>query len=293
MNNTTTPKIKAGFLGQNMVVLDPDKKRKLVSNLFFRNLFPDAIGYFPNAKHHNRSRKNGINEYILLYCLAGEGWIKSNGKTIQLTPNTGFIIPENTGHKYGSSLKDAWSIYWIHFEGHYAKTFYERFSACSDGAVKIAFDETRITLLNEIITLLESDFTDEKVELAHFKLIAVLSSLSYSNTLNSAMEDAISLSIAYMKAHLSEILTIELLAKEACYSISRYSELFKQKTGYSPIQFFIRLKIQKSCEFLYFTNLNIKEICKEVGFEDPYYFSRMFKKQIGVSPSEYRKTKKG
>ena len=110
MNNTTTPKIKAGFLGQTMVVLDNDKKRTLLTNSFYQNLFPEAIGYFPNAKHHNRSRKNGINEYILLYCLAGEGWIKINGKTIQLTPNTGFIIPENTGHKYGSSFKDAWSI---------------------------------------------------------------------------------------------------------------------------------------------------------------------------------------
>lgn len=291
MNNTTIPKIKAGFLGQTMVVLDSDKKRKLVSNLFFRNLFPDAIGYFPNAKHHNRSRKNGISEYILLYCLAGEGWIKCNGKTIQLTPNTGFIIPKNTGHKYGSSLKDAWSIYWVHFEGDYAQTFYERFSASNDTAVKIAFDESRITLLNEIIKLLESDFTDEKVELTHFKLIAFLSSLSYSNTLNNAIVDKISLSILYMKAHLSGIVSIEQLANEACYSISRYSELFKQKTGYSPIQFFIRLKIQKSCEYLYFTNLNIKEICKEVGFDDPYYFSRMFKKQLGVSPSAYRKKK--
>lgn len=292
MNNTTTPKIKAGFLGQTMVVLDPDKKKKLVFNLFFRNLFPDAIGYFPNAKHHNRSRKNGVSEYILLYCLAGEGWIKSNGKTIQLKPNTGYIIPKNTGHKYGSSLKEAWSIYWLHFEGDYAKTFYERFSASSDAAVNIAFDESRITLLTEIIKLLESDFTDEKIELTHFKLIAFLSSLSYSNTSNNAISDTISLSITFMKTHLSAILTIEVLANQACYSISRYSELFKQKTGYSPIQFFIRLKIQKSCEYLYFTNLNIKEICKEVGFEDPYYFSRMFKKQISVSPSEYRKTKK-
>jgi AraC family transcriptional regulator of arabinose operon len=293
MNNTTTLKIKAGFLGQTMVVLDPDKKKKLVSNLFFRNLFPDAIGYFPNAKYHSRSRKNGISEYIFLYCLAGEGWIEINGKTIQLTPNTGYIIPENTGHKYGSSLKDAWSIYWVHFAGDYAKTFYKRFSTSSDGAVKIAFDESLVTLLNEIITLLESDFTDEKVELTHFKLITFLSSLSYSNALNSSRDDTISHSLVFMKAHLNGILTIEVLANQACYSISRYSELFKQKTGYSPIQFFIRLKIQKSCEYLYFTNLNIKEICKEVGFDDPYYFSRMFKKQIGVSPSEYRKKKKG
>jgi AraC-like DNA-binding protein len=292
MNNTTKPKIKDGFLGQTMVVLDSDKKRKLVSNLFFGNLFPEAIGYFPNAKHHNRSRKNGINEYILLYCLAGEGWIKINGKTIQLTPNTGYIIPENTGHKYGSSLKDAWSIYWVHFSGDYASTFYKRFSTSFESSVKIVFDESRISLLNEIIKLLESDFTDEKVELTHFKLIALLSSLCYSNALNSTVADEISHSIDYMKTHLNQTLTISILANLACYSVSRFSELFKQKTGYSPIQFFIRLKIQKSCEYLYFTNLNIKEIGNEVGFDDPYYFSRMFKKEIGTSPSDYRKKKK-
>ena len=237
MNNLPTLKIKDGFLGQTMVVLSPEQKEKVQLHPFSNNLFPDAIGYFPNAKHHSRSRKNGINEYILLYCLAGEGWIKINGKTIQLTPNTGYIIPENTGHKYGSSLKDAWSIYWVHFGGDYAATLYKRFANSNDGAVKIAFDESRITLLNEIITLLESDFTDEKVELTHFKLVAFLSSLCYSNTLNSNVDDTISHSIVFMKAHLNEILTIELLANQACYSISRYSELFKQKTGFSPKTF--------------------------------------------------------
>jgi len=290
MNNTTTPKIKDGFLGQTMAILSPDQKSKAVSHPFFRNLFPDAIGYFPNAKHHNRSRKNGINEYILLYCLAGEGWIKINGKTIPLTPNTAYIIPENTGHKYKSSLTDAWSIYWIHFGGAYAKTLYNRFSTATAAAIKIPFDETRITLLNEIIKLLESDLSDEKIEVTHFKLIALLSSFCYSNTLDSNIEDKISHSIDFMKANLNKIVTIEFLAKQACFSISRYSQLFKHKTAYSPIQFFIRLKIQKSCEYLYLTNLNINEICKEVGFDDPYYFSRMFKKQIGVSPMQYKKT---
>lgn len=289
MNNLTTPKIKEGFLGQTMVVLSSDQKEKIQIHPFVHHLFPDAIGYFPNAKHHSRSRKNGIKEYIFLYCLEGEGWIKINGKTIRLTPNTGFIIPENTGHKYGSSLKDAWSIYWIHFSGDYAAMLYKRFSTFPDEAIKIAFDENRITQLNEIIKLLESDLSDEKIELTHFRLTSFLSSLCYLNTLDSTIDDKISLSITFMKTHLNEILTIEILANQSCYSTSRYSELFKQKTGYSPIQFFIRLKIQKSCEYLNFTNLNIKEICKEVGIDDPYYFSRAFKKQIGVSPMQYKK----
>jgi len=290
MNNLPTLKIKEGFLGQTMVVLSPEQKEKVQLHPFFHNLFPDAIGYFPNAKHHSRSRKNGIKEYIFLYCLEGEGWIKINGKTINLKPNTGFIIPENTAHKYGSSLKDAWSIYWIHFAGNYAATLYNRFSITNDEAIKIAFDESRISLLNEIIKLLENDLSDEKMELIHFRLLTLFSSLCYSNTSDNVIQDKISHSITFMKSHLNQVLTIDELANQAFYSVSRYSELFKQKTGYSPIQFFIRLKIQKSCEYLNFTNLNIKEICKEVGFDDPYYFSRMFKKQIGLSPMQYKKT---
>ncbi|MFA9195033.1 AraC family transcriptional regulator [Flavobacterium sp. FBOR7N2.3] len=290
MNNLPTLKIKDGFLGQTMVVMSPDQKEKVQLHPFFNNLFPDAIGYFPNAKNHSRSRKNGIKEYIFLYCLEGDGWIKINGKTINLKPNTGFIIPENTAHKYGSSLKDAWSIYWIHFAGNYAATLYNRFSTSSEEAIKIAFDQSRISLLNEIIKLLENNLSDEKIESIHFKLLTFFSSICYSNTAEIPIEDKISHSISFMKAHLSQVLTIDELANQAFYSVSRYSELFKQKTGYSPIQFFIRLKIQKSCEYLNFTNLNIKEICKEVGFDDPYYFSRMFKKQIGLPPMQYKKT---
>lgn len=290
MNNITAPRIKEGFLGQTMIVLSPEQKGKISDNPFFQNLFPTAIGYFPNAKNHDRSRKNGVNEYILLYCLDGEGWISINKKTIKLTPNTGFIIPENTAHKYGSSLNAPWSIYWVHFSGSYAETFYSRFSKNRNEAVKIAFDQTRIILLNTIIKLLDSDLNDEKTELSHFKLIGFLSSLCYSDVLEqSNIEDRINRSIIFMKENLSSVLTIDQLAVHVHYSVSRYSELFRQRTGYAPIQYFIRLKIQKSCEYLYFGNMNIKEICKEVGFEDPYYFSRMFKKQIGMAPMFYRK----
>lgn len=290
MNNLTKPKIKEGFIGQTMVVLSAEEKRKIANHPFFQNLFTDAIGYFPNAKHHNRSRKNGIDEYILLYCLKGEGWIKINGKTITLTPNTGYIIPKNTPHKYGSSLKDAWSIYWIHFSGIYAATFYERFCFAEQSAVNIVYDQNRLEVLKEIISLLENPLSDEHLELVHFKLMAFLSTLCYTTTSENNISDKISLSINYMKTNLDEALTIDKLANQACFSVSRYSELFKQKTGYSPIQYFIRLKIQKACEYLYLTNMNSKEICKKVGFEDPFYFSRMFKKQIGLSPIQYKKT---
>jgi AraC family transcriptional regulator of arabinose operon len=85
---------------------------------------------------------------------------------------------------------------------------------------------------------------------------------------------------------------IEDLAKQCGISVSHYSRLFHQRTGSSPINYFNMLKIQSSCQHLYFTDRSIKEIAIALGFDDQYYFSRLFTKLIGVSPLKYRKTHK-
>jgi AraC-like DNA-binding protein len=72
------------------------------------------------------------------------------------------------------------------------------------------------------------------------------------------------------------------------FSYSHLTYLFKHSTGYAPIEFFLRTKNQAAARDLYFSNLPIKDIALTYGIEDPYYFSRLFKKIMGISPSEYR-----
>ncbi|MDQ0897898.1 AraC family transcriptional regulator [Paenibacillus sp. V4I7] len=59
------------------------------------------------------------------------------------------------------------------------------------------------------------------------------------------------------------------------------------------MEYFLRLKIQKASQMLDLTALAIKEIGNAIGITDAYYFSRLFKKMMGVSPTEYRKIPKG
>lgn len=68
-----------------------------------------------------------------------------------------------------------------------------------------------------------------------------------------------------------------------------FSRLFKEETGINFIEYVNKLRIDKAKELLNSDgNMSIKEICMEVGFSDPNYFSRQFKKYAGISPTEYR-----
>lgn len=96
-----------------------------------------------------------------------------------------------------------------------------------------------------------------------------------------------------MQENLSQHLTLAQMANQFKYSTSHFSMLFQKETGTSPINYFLKLKIQKACQYIELTNLKLQEIAIILGFDEPAYFSRLFTKIMGVSPSTYRKIEKG
>lgn len=288
-------KIKEGFIGQKMIVLPPNIKRRILSNPVIKNFYLTAIGHYPKAIHHDRERKTGSSQYILIYCIDGGGNIHLNGIDYELYPNTYFILPKGIPHRYSSDENNPWSIYWIHFTGLISENIYERSLQEGLPAVHhIPYDENRIMLFEQVYSILEHSFEEKEMEIMNISLLQFISSLIYYKEANPAIynTDSVSNSILFMKQHLDKKFGIEELSKQQNISVSHYSRSFKQKTGTSPINYFNQLKIQKSCQYLYFTDRSIKEICNELGFDDQYYFSRLFRNIIGVSPSIYKKRHK-
>jgi AraC family transcriptional regulator, arabinose operon regulatory protein len=99
--------------------------------------------------------------------------------------------------------------------------------------------------------------------------------------------------VAYMKEHLDRPVRVARLAALANLSPSHYAALFKEQTGYAPIDYSIRLRMHRACQLLDTTSLPVKEIAGRVGYEDQLYFSRVFRQVNDVSPTEYRATHKG
>jgi transcriptional regulator GlxA family with amidase domain len=83
------------------------------------------------------------------------------------------------------------------------------------------------------------------------------------------------------------------LATSAGMSVTHYSAHFRRLTGFAPIDFLIRLRVQQACRLLDGTSLPVREIAARAGYEDAYYFARCFRRVMGCSPRRYREVPKG
>ena len=88
--------------------------------------------------------------------------------------------------------------------------------------------------------------------------------------------------------NLENKLTLKELASHFGYSESYMYRLFFKETGYAPMNYFLHMKIDRACQLLLHTNMKINQVALKLGFDDPYYFSRIFKKIVGTSPKDYR-----
>lgn len=208
------------------------------------------------------------------------------------------IIPRGIPHQYGADPDDPWSIYWVHFTGTRADLFVDpQVRPHQIDAEEIARKSDRILLFSEIHENLLRGFSTENLEYSSICLWHMLGSFRYLSQFHTVPEtrhqDRIGASIAFMHQHLGTTLSLERLSEQAGLSQSHYSLLFHKRTGQTPLSFFTQLKIQEASRLLEFSGYRIHEIATDLGFEDPYYFSRVFKRIMGQSPKQYRNLRTG
>ncbi len=101
-------------------------------------------------------------------------------------------------------------------------------------------------------------------------------------------KDAIWEAEEWIKAHFEEPITLEDVAEHVSLSPYYFSKIFKERLNKSFVDYVTDLRVGKAKELLSTTDKPLKEISQLVGYKDPNYFSRVFKKRMGVTPSEYR-----
>jgi len=94
--------------------------------------------------------------------------------------------------------------------------------------------------------------------------------------------------VAYMNQHLNRPLQVATLAARVIVSPSHFFALFKRRTGIAPMDYFTRLRMERAGRLLETTSLSVKQVAAELGYDDPFYFSRVFKSVNQVAPSDFR-----
>ncbi|MDD4991218.1 MAG: AraC family transcriptional regulator [Paludibacter sp.] len=292
---------KEGFKGERSIIVPASIVQDLKSDSFGKDLHITHIGYYPQAYFHFRERKKEeVSQFILIYCIDGEGWFEINGKRELVKPHQFFILPKGKAHKYGSNRSKPWTIYWMHFDGDKATFFADGFDQpTSISPNSYSRIQERLQLFEEIFNTLSKNLSMNNIYYSITSLFHFLGSMKFLGEYRDSVElitkktDTIDEVIHYMHENIEHKLTLENLAVQSGLSSSHLSLLFHKKTSYSPLQYLNHIRIQKACQLLDFTDMKINQISPKVGFEDALYFTRIFKKNIGMSPKEYRELKKG
>jgi len=158
----------------------------------------------------------------------------------------------------------------------------------TDGPRLIPLNEKGLEIWDNMYQSLAMGYSTENLCNANFLLYHFLATFLYPAKHKQSEENYITQSILHMRSELHGKLTVEEMAARHKLSASYFSTQFRKATGMPPIDYFIHLKIQKACQLLYKDNIKVKEVAEAIGYEDPYYFSRLFKKYMNVSPEQYK-----
>lgn len=288
-----------GFQEELLHVMPEYITKELELSELTKHLYISDIGVFPRAQYHYRERSDGCNAHIVIYCTDGEGWIElENRKPLQLSARHLAVVPAGIPHRYGASSHSPWSIHWFHLHGDHAAPLFKMYNLY-EGPIYLphSINTKFLTEFEHCYELLSNKAYSMAIQVhvsnVFRELLSDIGMSSAGSTQDKKRENYMESAIRYMNDHLDVSITLADLAKHTGVSKQHLIFLFKKETGFPPVEYFLRLKIQKASQMLDLTALAIKEIGNAIGISDAYYFSRLFKKMKGVSPTEYRKIPKG
>lgn len=285
---------KDGFEHQELVVLPGPIQDAARRHPVLRSLHVTDAGFFPEAVAHRRERKRGASGAVIIVCLAGRGWVELGASVLAVQPGQVILIAPGQPHSYGADPSDAWTIVWAHFGGEELGYWWRFLALPKEGGTIQARCRTPEQLeLGRVHEQLAAGYDEPRQIAAAAALRWSLAHLSGAGESAGGERDEMKAVATWMREHVGQRVSVTALARRAGLSPAHFSLCFKKHTGFSPIDYFLRLKIRRACGMLDGTLWTVGQIAREVGYEDAFYFSRLFRAIMGCSPRAYRNKPKG
>ncbi len=254
---------------------------------------------YPDTKHpsnyvFNWQDGRRLEEYQMVYIANGKGTFETeHTAAVAVQQGALLLLFPNVWHRYRPLEKEGWEEFWVGFDGHFAEYLMRQdcFSP-NNPVLNIGFNVEFLTIFIRLIATVQNEgiaFRQISSCLVIQLLGLVYASALLSEKTNTRQEAAVRAIRYKIHQDWDKNLDMEQLAKEQNISYALFRKSFKERLGTSPGQYHLQLKIEKAASMLKETAFSIATIAQNTGFESEFYFSRIFKKKMGVSPGIYRK----
>lgn len=264
-----------------------------------KSLIVTSCGYY---RVHSRpvvstERPTGRRDYQLLYIAKGKGHFYFDGKEQIITEGNMILYRPNEVQMYYYYAPDKTEAYWVHFTGRHVESilefyelpetenvFYTGTSPDYQWMYRQMIQELQLCRANyeELLSLM----------LRHI-FIMINRYIVEGRKASSDIQNEIERATHYFNENYNKPLNIDEYAESRHMSTCWFIRSFKQILKVTPMQYILSLRMANAQSLLETSEYNISEIAEAVGYDNPLYFSRLFHKHIGVSPSEYRKMRSG
>lgn len=239
-------------------------------------------------------RPKGRVDFQLLYIASGRAHFHFGEKEEIVTAGHMVFYRPKEPQKYEYYGADQTEVYWVHFTGGNVTNLLRSYGLTNDKKVFYCGSDLEYkNLFRAMIQELQMCREDYPEMLEIYLRQIFIKLHRYLNTVsrvdNSQIAEEIDKATMYFSEHYNEDICIEEYAKRHSMSTSWFIRNFKQYTGSTPMQYILSIRLHNAEALLKSNQYNVSEIASIIGYDNPLYFSRIFKKAKGLSPSEYRK----
>lgn len=280
-----------------LTVGEEDKNWGFYINVAGFSHFPSNLDYppesHPSGYFFTWERGRILSEFQLNYITEGSGILETRTGKYHLQPGSVFMLFPGEWHRYRPDKRTGWREHYLGFDGDYAKRLVSlSLFRIEQPVLHLGFQDKVLQAFYRLIDEVKeekSGYQQVAAGICIEFLASILSSIKNREFEGKDIERKIRKARIFFRDNLEQPIDVEKLAYDLNIGYSYFRKMFKKFTGISPVQYHLLLRLQKARELLVSTDKSIKEIAVQLGFQSIFYFTRIFKKKMGIPPSELRK----
>ncbi len=274
---------------------DEDERRLIVcTDVGMAEVLPGSP-YPPSGVGHPSAYKTVatgrvVNEYQLVYVTKGRGSFTSGDRSWPVLAGSVLAVFPGVRHSYRPDPDSGWEEYWVGFRGPSADELRDSgFHSPTTPFFPVGVQQSILSVFSDIFSVVESQepYYQFRAGALVMVLLAEILGRARKAEQHSESEALVERAKFLMRENVYGTMSVDEVGEKLGVAQARFYESFKAYTGMTPYQYFIQLKINRAKELLASGGISVKEVAYRLGFDDQYYFSRLFKKKSGVAPSEW------